>query len=536
MVSIMRNSLGLLFAALVAALFVMPVSALAQSIGFKQAVAEASKGDRDIAAFYKANGYQPIWTGSGKSDRQRRRHFLQAIENADVHGLPVARYQPDVLETNLRRVRSDRELGALEVEMSRLFLLYARDVQTGIVVPARADSDIVRKVPLRNRQAVLQAFSKSSPKAFLNSLPPSSAEYTRLTKEKLRLEKIIGKGGWGAEVPNAKIEPGARGPAVVALRNRLINLGYLKRTSVDVYDGKMVTAVQAFQRDHGLHADGVVGPGTRGEINASAAKRLSQVMVAMERERWLNMPGGLGDRHVWVNLADFRTKLIDNGKVTFETKSVVGERLREKRTPEFSDKIEYMEINPDWTVPRSILGRDYLPRLQQDPSAAAYLQLIDLNGRVVSRESIDFNLYTEETFPFTVRQPPGRANALGTVKFMFPNPHAIYLHDTPARNLFSREVRTFSSGCVRLFDPHDFAYVLLKRQMSNPEPYFQRILNSGQQTIVPLDESVPVHLVYRTAFTQAKGRTQFRRDIYGRDARIFEQMQNAGVSLRAVRG
>ncbi len=154
----------------------------------------------------------------------------------------------------------------------------------------------------------------------------------------------------------------------------------------------------------------------------------------------------------------------------------------------------------------------------------------------MSRDAIDFSQYTAQTFPFTVRQPPGRANALGTVKFMFPNPHAIYLHDTPQRHLFQREVRDFSSGCIRLYDPHDFAYVLLRRQMKNPEPYFQGILNSRKQTIVPLDAPVPVHLDYRTAFTQPKRKLQHRRDIYGRDGRIWAAMASAGVALRAVRG
>ena len=135
--------------------------------------------------------------------------------------------------------------------------------------------------------------------------------------------------------------------------------------------------------------------------------------------------------------------------------------------------MEYMEINPDWTVPRSILARDYLPKLQENPFAAQYLQMIDDTGRVVPREAIDFTQYDERNFPFDVRQPPGRSNALGTVKFMFPNPHAIYLHDTPERHLFQREVRDYSSGCIRLHDPHDFAYMLLARQMRDPEPYFQ---------------------------------------------------------------
>lgn len=521
-----------------AAAATLPVPAGAQVTAFKQAIAEAAARDRDIATFYRATGYNAIWTGNGSADRSRRKQFLEAVADAGDHGLPSGRYDPALIETNIRAVKSERDLGRLEVELSRLFLLYARDVQTGIVVPRNADEQIVRAVPLRPRDGMLRSFSQSSPRAFLRALPPDSDEYKRLMKAKLDMEREIGQGDRGPAIRAKKLERGQGGDAVVALRNRLIRMGYLRRNASAAYDDRMMQAVATFQRDHGLRPDGVAGPATIDQVNVSAATRLSQIMVAMERERWMNHPGGRGERHIWVNLPDFRVKLYDRGRVTFETMSVVGSQLFEKRTPEFSDRMEYMEINPDWTVPRSIIGRDYLPKLKEDPSAARYLELIDVNGRVVPpevRAQIDFTQYDERTFPFNMRQPPGDSNALGTVKFMFPNPHAIYLHDTPDRHLFRRDVRTFSSGCIRLHDPHDFAYVLLRRQMKNPEPYFQSILATHRQTIVPLDEPVPVHIDYRTAFTEPKGPVQFRGDMYGRDARVWGQMERAGVALRSVR-
>ena len=512
----------------------LPAAASA-STAFKQSIAEAAAKDKALSAFYRANGYNAVWTGKGNRDRQRRQAFVKAASNAGTHGLPTGRYNLDLIKTNIRQVRSERDLGRLEVEFTRQFLTYARDVQTGILTPRRIDEQMVRKVPVRDRTAIMNAFVKSSPGAFIKSLPPQSGDYTRLMKEKLRLEQELGKGGWGQQVQASKLEPGMSGGPVVQLRNRLIRMGYMKRSASKNYDSKLTAAVQAFQRDHGLNRDGVAGKGTLAEINREPDYRLAQVVVGLERERWMNFPGGRGDRHVWVNLADFHTRLYDKGKVTFITRSVIGAQLFEKRSPEFSDMMEYMEINPDWTVPRSILGRDYLPKFQQDPFAASYLQLSDDAGNLIPRDQIDFSQYTEETFPFTVKQPPGRANALGTVKFMFPNRHAIYLHDTPERHLFARETRTYSSGCIRLHDPHDFAYVLLARQMSDPKPYFNRILNSGRQTIVGLETPIPVHLTYQTAFAEPRGRTQFRRDVYGRDMRIFAALQKAGVSLRAVR-
>lgn len=515
----------------------VPSAAFAQVTAFKQAVAEAAAGDADIAAFYRETDYQPIWTGSGRTDKARIKALIEALGEAETHGLPSARYEPATIMAALRSVRSDRDLGRAEVELSRAFLRYARDIQTGILTPSAVDDEIKRVVPLRDRTGLLRAFSQSTPGAFLRGLPPKSPEYARLLGEKLRFEKLLASGGWGEPARAGRtLRPGDSGNDVVSVRNRLIRMGYLDRTASAAYDSKMQSAVQRFQIEHGMTADGVVGPSTLEELNLDVDTRLAQIMTAMERERWINYPEGLGKRHVWVNLTDFRTKLIDDGKVTFETKSVVGERREGKHTPEFSDKMEYMELNPDWTVPRSILGRDYLPKLKENPNAAQYLQLIDVRGRVVNRDEIDFSQYTEKNFPFTVRQPPGDLNALGLVKFMFPNPHAIYLHDTPAKNLFSREVRAYSSGCIRLNDPFDFAYVLLARQVSNPKQYFDSQLSSGRQTRIDLAQPIPVHLDYRTAFTTAKGGIEFRRDFYGRDARIFAALRNAGVALRAVQG
>jgi murein L,D-transpeptidase YcbB/YkuD len=258
------------------------------------------------------------------------------------------------------------------------------------------------------------------------------------------------------------------------------------------------------------------------------------VIVAMERERWSNMSRGA--RHIEVNLADFTAKIIDNGKVTFSTRSVVGARDTKRQSPEFSDQMEFMVLNPSWHVPRSIATGEYLPQLQQDPYAVDHLVITDRSGRQVDRASMDFNNYTPQTFPYAMRQPPSQRNALGLVKFMFPNKYNIYLHDTPAKNLFARETRAYSHGCIRLADPFDFAYALLAKQTSDPEGFFQSKLASGKEVQVNLQHPVPVHIIYRTAFVNGKGQIQYRRDVYGRDARIWQALSEAGVALRDVQG
>lgn len=516
--------------------FVAPNSAQAEITAFKQAVAEEASKDEGIAAFYRARNFEPIWTKKGGKDAQRRKAFLQAISNASVHGLPATRYDPNTFKSGLRSVKSQRDLGRLEVEMSRLFVRYAQDISRGIIAsPAKIDDGMVRKVSRYSSESILAAFAKSSPGGFIKKLAPSSQEYVRLTKEKLALEKTMGRGGWGPSVQAKKLEPGASGNSVVALRNKLMAMGYMKRSASQSYDVAMQKAVQQFQLNHGLNPDGVAGAGTISQVNVPAEDRLKSVIVAMERERWMSGTT-LGKRHVWVNLTDYHARIVDNGKVTFKTRSVVGKNTSDRRTPEFSDVMEHMVINPTWNVPRSIAVKEYLPMLKKNPNAVSHLRLVDSSGRTVSRADKDFTQYTSRSFPYNIKQPPSRGNALGLVKFMFPNKYNIYLHDTPAKNLFSREARAFSHGCVRLRDPQDFAFALLALQEKNPEAFFKARLDTGKETVVPLDQPVPVHIVYRTAITQAKGPMNYRRDVYGRDAKIFAALSKAGVTLRAVQG
>lgn len=529
-----RMRFGFAAIALFALTFFTADPARAHVTPFMLAVAEAAAEDADVAAFYKANGYEPLWTGNGSKDKKRRAALLKALRNAGDHALPAGTYDTELLQANLRQIKSQRDLGRVEVEMSRIFLKYARDLQTGILTPRQVDRGIVREVPLRDRTQLLAAFSKSSPAGFLRALAPKAPEYTRLLKARLMLEKQMAKGGWGPVVPAKSLKPGESGGAVVALRNRMIAMGYMKRSASQTYDAALQKAIQRFQSNNGLFTDGIAGPGTMTEINKQIEDRLPSVLVAIERERWMNIPRG--KRHIWVNITDFSATIVDDDRVTFRTRSVVGKNAPDRQTPEFSDVMEHMVINPNWYVPRSIAVKEYLPRMIASGGGAVnHLQLLDNRGRVVSRGAVDFSKYTPRSFPYNLRQPPSRGNALGLVKFMFPNPYNIYLHDTPAKELFTREKRDFSHGCVRLNDPFDFAYELLSRQESDPVGFFQSRVKSGENTKVLLKEPVPVHLVYRTAFTDAKGRLSFRRDVYGRDAKIYNALIKAGVALGPVR-
>jgi len=512
----------------------VPEQATAQTTAFRQAVAEGAARDEALAEFYRAREFDGIWTGNSRAERTRRNALLAAFASAGDHGLPAAEYDPNALMARLEAASTPAEKGAMEVEMSRLFVSYARDVQTGILTPRSVVSEIRREVPLRSRLGYLQGLEQSNAAAFLAALPPSSPEYARLLREKLRLERLIGVGGWGPTVSGGGLEPGASGARVVALRDRLVAMGFMDRSATQTYDASIQAAVQRFQQANGLTADGVAGAGTLRELNVPAANRLQQIIVAMERERWINRPRG--SRHVWVNLTDFTAAIMDNDAVTYSTRSVIGALDSDRQSPEFSDVMEFMVINPSWYVPRSIIVNEYLPALQRNRNAVSHIEITDSRGRVVNRGAVNFGQYNERTFPFSMRQPPSRRNALGLVKFMFPNQYNIYLHDTPAKSLFGREVRAFSHGCIRLNDPFDFAYALLAVQEADAEGFFQGILNTGSERRVNLNDPVPVHIVYRTAFTHTTGQLNFRRDIYSRDSRIWNALANEGVAVRAIGG
>ena len=527
-----KRQVAVVFALACLALGSAAAPAQAQVTEFRQAVAQAVANDRDLLAFYRERNFDGIW--STRSDRNRRNALLDAFAQAGNHGLPTDVYDPARLTAQLAAANTPAEQGRVDVAISRLFLDYARDVQTGMLIPAQIDSAIHRQVPLRSPVSTLRSFVRSDPAAFIRALPPSAPEYGRLMGEKMRLERLLADGGWGPQVVGNKYEPGDSGNGVVALRNRLITMGFLARTNTQTYDADIQRAVQQFQLAHGLATDGVAGPGTLAEINVPPERRLQSIIVAMERERWINRPRG--QRYIWVNITDFTAKIFDNGVETFSTRSVVGARDRDRVTPEFSDVMEFMVINPSWYVPRSIITKEYLPQLKQNPQAVRNLLITDRSGRVVDRSTADFSGYTETNFPYSMREPPHQGNALGLVKFMFPNQYNIYLHDTPAKSLFGREVRAYSHGCVRLADPFDFAYALLAAQVGNPEEVFQAHLRSGRERRVDLEAPVPVHIVYRTVYTQPDGRTQFRRDVYGRDGRIWNALAREGVALRAIRG
>ncbi len=516
---------------------VFPIDVSAeQNLSFRVALISTLSLDERAKAYYKKTNFTPIWTDSTSESAARRAAFLKALSTANLHALPEGAYQLTEIFNGLRTSKSYHDLGLLEGLMTKSFLRYAEDIQSGVLKPSEVSSALAQEVVYRSVEDYLSGLNSSDPYLFMRSLPPQSQEYNNLLKARQRLLATMKQGGWGEFVPEDILKIGDRGPSVIALRNRLVAKGYLLRSVSAVFDNTLLSAVMKFQLDHGLFADGIVGAATIAELNTKVQERLKAITVALERERWHTSSSllnpNLYSRKIIVNLTDFTAKILDENVVTFHTRSVVGAIKVNQTTPEFSGLMQYMVINPTWFVPRSITVKEYLPELQIDPNVHNNLTLfMPDDGTTISRDLIDFTLYDEDNFPYEMKQLPSQNNALGLVKFMFPNRHNIYLHDTPHKTLFYKEQRTFSHGCIRLQDPFEFAYTLLEKQSPDPVADFQSALRNGKETVVALREHIPVHIIYRTAVSSPDGHIGFRRDIYGRDTIIYKALTESGVAL-----
>ena len=491
-------------------------------------VANETADDRELTEFYGDRGFRPIWTGDGLQDRRRLVALFGALDSARSHGLPFGPVQSGELHALLAGATDRAGRAYAEVRTTRLYLELARALSAGAINPMSVDTAISRTRPVPSTQTLLEGLLTGDPASFIAGLSPRNANYAGLRKTLRRLEAIAAEGGWGQRVEATEIVPGSSGDAVVHLRNRLIRMGYLRNSASAEYNDALMFAVKRFQAEHGLDPDGEADRLTVRAINVEPEERIRQVLAALERARWMNFP--LGEQHVLVNLPDFRASIVRQGKPVFDTRVVVGKSNPKLQTPEFSDEMTHMIVNPTWWVPRSISTGEVLPKLRKDPAAEPQLVIFDPeDGSPIDRGSVDFSKFTARNFPFEMRQPPGPGNALGRVKFMFPNEFSVYMHDTPWRALFQRETRSYSHGCIRVHRAFDLAHFLLGMQSEEPGTILDGLLTKGNETRINLMEPLPLHISYQTAWVSPDGRTNFRADIYGRDRLIYERLAEAGL-------
>ena len=333
--NIWRNYLVAIILCIMGIFPVVAYASQGNNIAYKLALSKQFADFGAVVEFYQERGFKPIWLDRSRNARNRLGALFAAFEDSAAHGLPQGLFDANAIRNDIRSIRTSADLGAVEGKITRAYLQYAQMIQFGVVRPGAVDEDIKRKRTKIDQRSYLTSLLASDAQAFFKRVYPQNREYARLLQEKERLFGIIARGGWGAPVTGGKLQPGDRGKHVVSLRNRLIAMGYLKRTLTDRFDADIQRAVQAFQLDHGMAGDGIVGDGTRAELNKLPEDRLAAILVAMERERWTNFERG--SRHVLVNLADFSAKIMDNGRIEFQTRSVVGTNKDDQRSPEFSD-------------------------------------------------------------------------------------------------------------------------------------------------------------------------------------------------------
>ncbi|MDD2868982.1 L,D-transpeptidase family protein [Neomegalonema sp.] len=503
--------------------------------------------DRRAAQSFAARRGQPIWTPA------RALLLAETLERAAEHALPARKYGGAALRGRLEgsTALSPADASALDLDLATAFLSYARDVSVGLVEPRSVDADIHLDVT-RPAPADLLEAAAAAPDlgAYLEDLAPRAPEYARLKGVLSDYLRLSSQGGWGGPLPEFGIlRPGDASPAVTLLRRRLAALGDLPPeveamsvgpqfgaplpvsalVQASLYDQRLMQGVAAFQNRHGLQPDGVAGPRTLRALNAPIERRIAQIMLNMERLRWRN--GRTAEpRRVDVNLAGFEMTLYEAGQPVLWSRVAVGQTEDGSMTPEFDDRIDHMVFHPSWNVPMSIARNEMLPKAQSNPKYFVESNMeLTRGGEVVDSTKVDWSKITPRNFPFLVRQKPGPDNALGRVKFMFPNQFNIYLHDTPSRHLFGAEARAFSHGCVRVERPLELAQALLAPQAEDPQAEVARQLANNVEHLVRLRRPVQVRLTYHTAWVDSQGRLQFREDVYNRDEKLAAALQNAAI-------
>ncbi len=486
-----------------------------------------------LVLYYQSTGYALVFT-----NRPARLSALQAaLETAGGQGLPVPTDTIEALRTAIASAGTPATDAALELLATRAYLKFATALSSGVLNPDDT-SPLINFNTVRPAVPALlaRAATSTGDGTLYETLEPQDPSYNALQAELARLEAQVQAGGRGPKIASGRaLRPGQSGARVQAVRVRLNALGYTEIASQpDVYDDALLAAVKAFQGDNSLNADGIIGPKTLTALNSDPSVQMQQVIVNLERRRWLNRP--YAARYILVNQASFMGYVIDNGTVTLATRVVVGKSSPKYQTPEFIDEMTHLVINPSWNVPRSIAAQEYLPQILRDPGVLARQNIVMVarNGQRVDPRLLDMAQFSPSNFPFSLRQVPGRGNALGKVKFMFPNRYNIYLHDTPAKNLFNRDTRAYSHGCVRVQRPLDLAYTLLAPQESDPQAVFQAYLAGGREVSVNLETPVPIYLTYQTVFLDKNGDIAYRVDVYGRDRVVFDALAENGVTLPGV--
>jgi murein L,D-transpeptidase YcbB/YkuD len=469
-----------------------------------------------IPQLYEKRAFEPVW------DEARAATLRALVQESYTHGLDPNDYHAAAMQ-HAGPVREALTIANRDLMYTDALIRLVYHYHFGKVNPRElyADWNFARTLgAITPIEAVEALVSAPDLRSAVERYAPQLRVYQALRRALAEYRAIADAGGW-PEIPAGPVlRPGMSDPRIPALRARLNALGKegAATATSELYDDELVSRMQQFQAHHGLDTDGVLGAGTLKALNVPVEARIEQLRVNLERVRWVAQD--IPDRFLLVDIAGFNARLYKDGVPVWSSRVVVGRPYR--KTPVFRASIRYVVLNPDWTVPPTILREDVLPKVisNLDYLARNNMQVLDNTGRAIDPASIDWSRYRSARFPYQIVQAPGPDNSLGRIKFMFPNSYAVYLHDTPARALFQKSARTFSSGCIRVEHAHELGVALLDDAAQWGRAQLEAAIAEGSTRTVMLKQPLPVLLLYFTAEANAQGEVFFRPDVYDRDANV----------------
>jgi len=490
-----------------------------------------------ISEFYNTRNYQLAWF-KGDTLNEAAHEVFKLIENSWKEGLASENYHTiEIYEliSSLNALQNSevdlpRLYNKIDIHITDAYFSYASDLLRGRVNPDNLEKIWQTHPKIKDLGKILeQAYKDNNISATFEEIKPTRDDYQKLKENLLHLYEIEKKGGWPSPGFFSLTEEGDTGIQVIKVKSYLRATGDLNSSNPvyyqsGVFDEKLSMAVRDFQVRHGIKPDGLVGGNTLKQMNIPVEYRIQQTKVNMERLRWL--PQDMGNQYMIVNIPDYSMRYMKNNRMVMQQKIVVGEL--ENYSPILKDTLEYIVFNPRWNIPYSIASEEMLPKIKADHSYLNRNNYLLLSGSYVSdtelnAADIDWSEIDKDNFPYFIVQESGNTNALGRVKFMFPNYHSIYLHDTPADHLFDQTARDFSHGCIRLEEPFQLADELLKGQLTPIE--LDEILAEEETQTILVDDDVVVHFTYITAFVDDRGKMNFRPDVYNLDEETIELLQ-----------